>query len=164
MNYADIKTVDIQDGNGVRVSIYVSGCHFHCKGCHNQEAWDFKYGKEYTKDTEQYIIELLNHEYISGLSILGGEPLEFQNQKELANLAEKVKEVYPNKNIWCYTGYTWEELDGIDLSCIDVLVDGEFELNNRDITLAFRGSSNQRIIDVKASLDSNKVVLLNLEG
>ena len=89
MNYADIKTIDVQDGTGVRVSLYVSGCHFHCKGCHNQEAWDFKYGKEYTEETEKYIMDLLDHDYISGLSLLGGEPLEPQNQKVLADLVKK---------------------------------------------------------------------------
>ena len=171
MNYADIKTVDIQDGNGVRVSIYVSGCHFHCKGCHNQEAWDFKYGKEYTKDTEQYILELLNHDYISGLSILGGEPFELQNQKELANLVEKVKEVYPNKDIWCYTGYDFEkdiiknmykkfDFTSKLLNNIDVMVDGEFKEDKKLVDLKFRGSTNQRKIDVKNSLKNNKLVQL----
>lgn len=109
MNYSDIKTVDIQDGTGVRVSIYVSGCHFHCRGCHNQEAWDFKHGKPYTEETENYILELLGKNYISGLSILGGEPLEPQNQKELVSLVHKAKQKYPNKDIWCYTGYDFEK-------------------------------------------------------
>ena len=171
MNYADIKTVDIQDGNGVRVSIYVSGCHFHCKGCHNPEAWDFTYGKEYTEETEKYILDLLGKEYISGLSILGGEPLEPQNQKELAKLVEKVKQRYPNKDIWCYTGYDFEknvlnemykkfEFTPSFLKNVDVIVDGQFEEENKIVDLRFRGSTNQRKIDVKESLKQNKMIQL----
>ena len=109
MNYADIKSVDIQDGTGVRVSIYVSGCHFHCKGCHNKEAWDFNYGKKFDDKTIDFIIGEMDHDYISGLSILGGEPLELENQKELVKLVEKVKKKYPKKDIWCYTGYKFKE-------------------------------------------------------
>ena len=109
MNYADIKTVDIQDGEGIRVSIYVSGCHFHCKGCHNKEAWDFEFGKKFDETTIDYILELLNHDYIAGLSLLGGEPLEKVNQQGLVPLVKAVKEKYPNKNIWCYTGYDFEK-------------------------------------------------------
>lgn len=109
MNYADIKTVDVQDGTGVRVSLYVSGCNLHCKGCHNKEAWDFKYGKEYNEDTEKYTLELLDNDYISGLSLLGGEPLEIENQKCLVSLVQKVKQKYPDKDIWCYTGYDFEK-------------------------------------------------------
>lgn len=171
MNYADIKTIDVQDGTGVRVSLYVSGCHFHCKGCHNQEAWDFKYGKEYTEETEKYIMDLLDHDYISGLSLLGGEPLEPQNQKVLADLVKKVKEKYPDKDIWCYTGYDFEKnvLDEMYkkfdftpkfLKNVDVIVDGQFIEEKKMIDLKFRGSTNQRKVDVKESLRKNKLVQL----
>ncbi len=171
MNYADIKTVDVQDGTGVRVSLYVSGCHFHCKGCHNPEAWDFKYGKEYNEETEEYILEQLGKSYIAGLSILGGEPLEPQNQKALVSLVKKAKERYPDKDIWCYTGYDFEknvlgemykkfEFTPKFLNNIDVIVDGEFQEENKLIDLKFRGSTNQRKIDVKTSIKNNKLVQL----
>ena len=171
MNYADIKTVDVQDGTGVRVSLYVSGCHFHCKGCHNPEAWDFKYGKEYNEETEEYILEQLGKSYIAGLSILGGEPLEPQNQKALVSLVKKAKERYPDKDIWCYTGYDFEknvlgemykkfEFTPKFLNNVDVIVDGEFQEENKLIDLKFRGSTNQRKIDVKTSIKNNKLVQL----
>lgn len=171
MNYADIKTIDIQDGEGVRVSIYVSGCHFHCKGCHNKEAWDFNYGKEFTNETIDYILELLDREYIKGLSILGGEPLELVNQKGLVPLVKKVKEKYPNKNIWCYTGYDFEKDVLGDmykkydytkelLNNIDIMVDGQFEEENKIINLKFRGSTNQKKIDVKKSIQNLETVQL----
>lgn len=171
MNYADIKTIDVQDGTGVRVSIYVSGCHFHCKGCHNKEAWDFNYGKKFEESTIDYIIDLMNHDYIAGLSILGGEPLELVNQQGLLPLVKKVKEVYPNKTIWCYTGYDFErdvygnmykeysytkEL----LENIDIMVDGEFIEEKKIIDLKFRGSTNQKKIDVQESLKTGTVVRL----
>lgn len=171
MNYADIKTVDIQDGTGVRVSIYVSGCHFHCKGCHNKEAWDFNYGKKFEDSTIDYIIDLMKPGYIAGLSILGGEPLELVNQQGLVKLVEKVKEVYPEKTIWCYTGYDFEkdvygkmykEYDFTKklLENIDIIVDGEFIEEKKMVDLKFRGSTNQKKIDVKASLREGKVVQL----
>lgn len=171
MNYADIKTIDIQDGTGIRVSIYVSGCHFHCKGCHNKEAWDFNYGKKFDEKTIDYIIEQMNHNYIAGLSILGGEPLELANQKELVSLVKKVKEVYPDKNIWCYTGYDFEKdilgkmykefsytKDFLDK--IDIIVDGEFIEEKKLVDLKFRGSTNQRKIDVQKSIKDGKIVEL----
>ena len=172
MNYSDIKTIDVQDGDGVRVSIYVSGCHFHCKGCHNKEAWDFNAGKKFDESTINYIIELMNHEYISGLSILGGEPLELVNQQGLLPLVKKVKELFPEKNIWCYTGYDFEknvlgemynkysytkEL----LENIDIMVDGQFIEEKKLIDLKFRGSTNQRKIDVQESLKNRNLVRLN---
>lgn len=171
MNYADIKTVDIQDGTGVRVSIYVSGCHFHCKGCHNQEAWDFNYGKKFEDSTIDYIIDLMKPGYIAGLSILGGEPLELVNQQGLVKLVEKVKEAYPEKTIWCYTGYDFEkdvygkmykEYDFTKkfLENIDIMVDGEFVEEKKMADLKFRGSINQKKIDVKASLKEGKTVTL----
>ena len=172
MNYADIKTVDVQDGTGVRVSIYVSGCHFHCKGCHNPEAWAFDYGKKYTEETENYILSLLDKDYISGLSILGGEPLEPANQEVLAGLVKKVKEKFPNKTIWCYTGYNFEkdvlgnmykkfDFTPKFLKNVDIIVDGQFEEENKIIDLCFRGSTNQRKIDVQQSLKNNKLVQLD---
>ncbi len=171
MNYADIKTVDIQDGTGVRVSLYVSGCHFHCKGCHNPEAWNFEYGKKYNEEIENYILEQLGNSYISGLSILGGEPLEPQNQKALVSLVKRAKEKYPDKDIWCYTGYDFEknvlgemykkfEFTPKFLDNIDVIIDGEFQEDNKLIDLKFRGSTNQRKIDVKESIKCNKLVQL----
>lgn len=171
MNYADIKTIDVQDGEGIRVSIYVSGCHFHCKGCHNKEAWDFNYGKKFDDSTIDYILKLMDHDYIAGLSILGGEPLELVNQQGLLPLVKKVKEKFPDKTIWCYTGYDFQrdvygkmykeypytkEL----LENIDIMVDGEFQENQKLVDLRFRGSINQKKIDVKASLQYGKVVQL----
>ena len=171
MNYADIKTIDVQDGTGVRVSIYVSGCHFHCKGCHNKEAWDFNYGKKFDESTIEYILGLLDHDYISGLSILGGEPMEPVNQQGLVPLVKAVKEKFPNKDIWCYTGYRFEE-DLLNdmyeknaytkeiLNHIDIMVDGQFIEEQKLVNLKFRGSTNQKKIDVQASLKEGKAVQL----
>ena len=171
MNYADIKEIDIQDGEGVRVSIYVSGCHFHCKGCHNKEAWDFNYGKNFTEKEIDYIIDLMDNDYIAGLSILGGEPLEIINQKGLLPLVNKVKSKFPDKDIWCYTGYDFEkdimqnmipqnEITRELFSKIDVLVDGQFIEEKKITDLKFRGSYNQRKINVQASLASNQIVTM----
>lgn len=171
MNYADIKTVDIQDGTGIRVSIYVSGCHFHCKGCHNKEAWDFNYGKKFDDSKIDYILELMDRDYIAGLSILGGEPLEPVNQQGLVPLVQKVKEKFPDKTIWCYTGYDFDK-DILGkmykeftytkdlINNIDIIVDGEFIEEKKLADLKFRGSTNQRKIDVKASLQMGKTVQL----
>lgn len=172
MNYATIKPHDTADGTGVRVSLFVSGCTHHCKGCFNSVAWDFNYGNHYTKQTEDEIIELLNRDYIRGLSLLGGEPMEPQNQVELVNLVRRVKKEFPNKDIWCYSGYLFDhdlksggrahtEYTDEILNSIDVLVDGKFVEELKDLKLKFRGSSNQRIIDVQSSLKSNQVVLLD---
>ena len=170
MYYADIKKADIANGLGVRVSVFVSGCNHHCKNCFNPEAWNFDYGKEFTEKEIDKVIEELDHPYVSGLTLLGGEPLEHINQQGLLPLLRKVKEKFPDKNIWCYTGYTfdkdvmgdmcnkWEETSEL-LSYIDVIVDGKFEEENKDIKLRFRGSSNQRIIDVKKSIEGKKAVL-----
>ena len=169
MNYADIKKADIANGLGVRVSLFVSGCTHHCKNCFNQEAWDFNYGKEYTEEETEKILKELDHPYVSGLSLLGGEPLEHVNQKGLLPLVKKVKEKFPEKDIWCYSGYTfdkdivgnmfdnWPETKEV-MSYIDVLVDGKFEEDKKDLNLKFRGSSNQRIIDVQESLKVHKVI------
>lgn len=166
MKYAKIKKTDVANGPGVRVSIFVSGCHHHCEGCFNSEAWDFNYGNDFTEDTIQEIIEAMNHDYITGLSLLGGEPFELINQKGLLPLLKKVKEVYPEKTIWAYSGYLYDELKEMDypetkeiLSLIDVLVDGKFVESLKDPNLYFRGSSNQRVIDMKKTLKNNKIVL-----
>jgi len=171
MNYADIKTVDIQDGTGIRVSIYVSGCHFHCKGCHNQEAWDFNYGKEFSDETIDYIVGLMDHDYIAGLSILGGEPMELVNQQGLLPLVKAIKKKFPEKTIWCYTGYMFDK-NIIDEMCkkydytkeflkyIDIMVDGQFIEEQKLVNLKFRGSTNQRKIDVQESLKQNKTIQL----
>ena len=166
MKYAKIKKTDVANGPGVRVSIFVSGCHHHCEGCFNSEAWDFNYGNDFTEDTIQEIIEAMNHDYITGLSLLGGEPFELINQKGLLPLLKKVKEVYPDKTIWAYSGFLYDELKEMDypetkeiLSLIDVLVDGKFVESLKDPNFYFRGSSNQRVIDMKKTLKSKKIVL-----
>ena len=157
MNYGTIKNYDIANGTGVRVSLFVSGCRHHCKGCFNSETWDFNYGNPYTKEVEAQILEALRPAYIQGFSLLGGEPFEPENQKELAELLQRIKETYPEKNVWCYTGYLYDadlipggkvytEYTDKMLSCIDTLVDGEFIEAEKDITLEFRGSRNQRIL------------------
>lgn len=173
MYYADIKKADVANGVGVRVSVFVSGCTHHCKNCFNEQAWDFNYGNEFTEKEIEKVVNLMDHSYVSGLTLLGGEPFEHTNQKGLLPLVKKVKERFPDKNIWCYSGYTFEK-DIKDKMCkewketlellsyIDVLVDGEFQEENKDIKLRFRGSSNQRIIDVKKSLKENKTVLFDL--
>lgn len=173
MNYADIKKADVANGVGVRISLFVSGCNHHCKNCFNQEAWDFNYGKEFTEKEEEIIIKELENSYVAGLSLLGGEPLEHVNQKGLLPLLRKVKAKFPDKNIWCYTGFTfdkdiingmyknWEETPEL-LSYIDVLVDGKFEEEKKDIKLRFRGSSNQRILDLQKSLKEKKPILFDI--
>lgn len=171
MYYADLKKVDIANGEGVRVSLFVSGCRHHCKGCFNEIAWNFKYGKEFTEETVNEIMKELDHDYVEGLSLLGGEPLEPENQTALANLVEKVKEKYPNKNIWCYTGFDFEkdivpecEKSNVTkklISNIDVVVDGKFDETKMDRRLKFRGSSNQRIIDVPETLKNRHIKLIN---
>jgi len=160
MNFASIRNFDVSNGIGIGVALYVQGCHFHCKNCFNQVTWDFNGGKEWTPDIEDKFIELADNKYIDRVSILGGEPLTPENYDTVLFLCKKL-----DKKIWIYTGYTYETLYNREiLDYIDVLVDGRYIDELRNLNLAFRGSSNQRIIDVKASLDSNKVVLLNLEG
>lgn len=171
MNYAGIKDIDIQDGDGVRVGIYVSGCHFHCKECHNKEAWDFNYGKEFTEEEIDYIIEKMDNDYISGLSILGGEPLEIVNQKGLIPLVDRVRKTFPDKSIWLYTGYQFDKDVLFDMyqkydftkkliDKIDIVVDGQFVIEKKIVDLKQRGSYNQRKIDVQASIKQNKAVCL----
>lgn len=170
MNYGNIKYNDIANGEGVRVSLFVSGCTHHCKNCFNPETWDFNYGKPFTKEIEDNIISALAPDHINGLTLLGGEPMEPANQKTLLDFVKRVKSIYPNKTIWCYSGYLFDtELLSESrahcpwtkelLSYIDILVDGEFKEDLKDITLRFKGSSNQRVIDVQKSLKENKVVL-----
>lgn len=164
MYYGNIKKIDIADGDGVRVSLFVSGCRNHCKGCFQPETWNFNFGKEFSTETEQQILDLLKPDYISGLTVLGGEPFEEENQRILAPFLRKVKETYPTKNIWCYTGYILEKdlipLDGKKhcestkemLKYIDTLVDGPFIESQKNLMLKFRGSENQRIINLKDSI------------
>ncbi len=174
MNYGEIKTCDIANGKGVRVSLFVSGCTHHCKGCFNPETWDFNYGDFFGNKERELILAELDKPYVSGLSLLGGEPFEPANQWILADFIEKVKKLHPDKNIWCYTGYlldrdlveggaAWCDKTEKMLANIDVLVDGPFEEKLKDISLAFRGSSNQRIIDVPESLKEGRVVVMNLD-
>ncbi|MBS5132595.1 MAG: anaerobic ribonucleoside-triphosphate reductase activating protein [Lachnospiraceae bacterium] len=175
MNYGNIKECDIANGPGVRVSLFVSGCRHHCKGCFNEETWDFQYGNPYTEETEETIINLLKAGYIQGVSLLGGEPFEPENQHELVKLLRRVREAYPKKDIWCYSGYLYDvdmvpggrvytDVTEEMLSYLDVLVDGRFVEAQKDVTLHFRGSRNQRIIDVKKSREANAVVLSPLNN
>jgi len=167
MNYADIKKVDVANGPGVRVSLFVSGCTHHCKECFNPETWDFGFGSPFGESEMEKILSLLDKEHIRGLSLLGGEPFEPENQESVLELVKRVRERLPEKTIWCYSGYLFEELSNGKvgqhsrelLEKLDVLVDGPFVLEKKDLGLRFRGSSNQRIIDVPASLQSGEVRL-----
>jgi len=167
MNYATIKKNDIANGPGIRVSLFVSGCRHRCKNCFNSEAWDFNYGQEFNDVVIGEILTALKPDYVEGISLLGGEPFEPENQAGLVKLLEKVRSELPGKNVWCYTGFTFETdlMNGNEttkrlLSLIDVLVDGKFVEKLKDPSLIFRGSSNQNIIDVPKSLDAGKMVLL----
>lgn len=172
MNYAVIKKNDIANGPGVRVSLFVSGCRHHCKNCFNEEAWDFSYGTPFTDETIDEILCALAPDYVAGLSLLGGEPFEPENQEDVLRLAQQTRQRYPQKTIWCYTGFTLEKdlLSGRVgspkivhelLSCLNVLVDGKFAEALKDPGLLFRGSSNQNIIDVPKSLAAGHMVLLS---
>lgn len=174
MYYGAIKNCDIANGLGVRVSLFVSGCRNGCKDCFQPETWNFSYGKPFTEDTEKQIIEMLTPPYISGLTVLGGEPFEPENQRELLPFLKRVRAKFPNKNIWIYTGFTFEELsdpacractEEINeiLSLIDTLVDGRFERDKKDITLKFRGSKNQRVINVQETLKERQKIVLQME-
>lgn len=172
MNYGTIKWTDIANGEGVRVSLFVSGCTHHCKNCFNQVAWDFTYGSVFDEQVEEKVLEQLGLSYIAGLSLLGGEPLEPQNQRALYPFIKRVRTQYPDKTIWCYTGYTLDVEKGLLkeeaknteytkelLSLMDILVDGAYMEELKDVRLKFRGSSNQRIIDLKKSLPIGQCVL-----
>ena len=169
MNYANIKTYSIENGTGVRVSLFVSGCTHHCKDCFNEQAWDFEYGNPFTADTENAVIEALAPDYMAGITLLGGEPMEPVNQRGLLPLLKRIRKELPQKTVWAYTGYVYEDLleGGMAhcevteelLSLCDILVDGPFIAEKKNISLRFRGSENQRIIDLKATRETGKVVL-----
>ena len=172
MHYATIKWTDIANGEGVRVSLFVSGCTHRCKNCFNEIAWDFSYGEPFTKEVEDKILSALQSPFINGLSLLGGEPLEPSNQEVLYPFIQRVRQQYPEKNIWCYTGFVFDETTGeltakhkntpvtkSLISLFDVLVDGPFVEDLKDIRLKFRGSSNQRVIDVQKTLSDKQIVL-----
>jgi len=167
VNYATIKNCDIANGPGVRVSLFVSGCTHRCPGCFNEVAWDFAYGEPFTQETIDYILNLLKPDYIQGLTLLGGEPFEPQNQSAVVELLRQVKKVYPHKSIWAFSGYLFEKdiLSGRlgdtseYLGYLDVLVDGPFVESKKNLSLRFRGSENQRLIDVPASLARGETVL-----
>ena len=180
MRYASIRELDISNGEGVGVSLFVQGCHFHCYNCFNTETWDFNGGKEWTEETKNKFIKLIDRPYINRISVLGGEPLAEQNLDEVLSLIKEIRISFPEKSIWLYTGYDFDLLNSkyneykytpfaanADewltrweiISNVDVLIDGEYIDEQRDITLKWRGSSNQRVIDVKQSLTQNKIVL-----
>ena len=172
MNYATIKNCDIANGPGVRISLFVSGCTHRCKGCFNEVAWDFDYGQPFTQETIEEILNMLAPPHIAGITLLGGEPFEPQNQPALLDLLRQIKAKMPEKSIWAFSGYLFEkdilagrlgpkEITQEFISYLDVLVDGPFILEKKDLMLRFRGSSNQRLIDVKASLRSGTTVLWN---
>lgn len=171
MNYGEIKKCDIANGEGVRTSLFVSGCRHHCKNCFNEETWDFAFGEPFTEKTAADIINACRPDWINGLSVLGGEPFEPENQKVLLPFLIMFKEKFPDKDIWCYTGFLYEEIIGKIpsrahthysdemLSLIDVLVDGRFVEEKKNIRLKFRGSENQRVIDVKKTLENDEIIL-----
>ncbi len=170
MNYADIKQYDVANGPGVRISVFVSGCNHHCKDCFNEVAWDFNYGTPFTEETIETVIEYMKPSYIAGLTLLGGEPMEPANQKGLLPLVRRVKEVYPEKTIWCFTGFLFDRdivetmFDTVPetrelVSYFDVMVDGKFIAELKNVNLRFKGSSNQRTIMVQDSLDIKEIVL-----
>lgn len=179
MRYASIRSMDVSNGEGVGVALFVQGCHFHCKDCFNQETWDFSGGKEWTEEVENKFMELVSRPFIKRVSILGGEPLADENVKVVRKLVERIKEKFPEKIIWIYTGYTWKEIEpgtlmrGIDkesniynarsraVSTIDVLVDGRYKKEERDVgnrITHWAGSTNQRIIDVQKSLAAGRII------
>ena len=164
MNFAKIETCSIANGTGFRVVLWCSGCSHHCKGCHNQETWDEDFGRPFTEKEKEILYELLSKPYIKGITFSGGDPLFSANLDDVFALLQDLRRDFPDKDIWMYTGYTYEELQrDVDrkkfLPLIDVLIDGKFILAQRNITIAFRGSTNQRIIDVPSSLKENKIIL-----
>ena len=162
MRYNLIRKMDISNGPGVRVSVFMQGCAFHCKNCFNPETWDFEGGKEFTDETIDEILELCNQSHIKGLSILGGEPMHPKNIEATTKLAKAFKEKYPNKNLWVWSGFKFDEdlKDKEVLNYVDVLVDGRYEDDLHDFTLKWRGSSNQRVIDVQESLKEKKIITI----
>lgn len=163
MNYAAIKKHDVANGPGIRVSLFVSGCEHYCKGCFNSEAWDFSYGKPFDAEAEKELFEALEKPYIKGFSLLGGEPFHPKNRPTLAVLLEKIKKAFPEKDVWCYTGYVLDEIIGDEtarlmLDNIDILVDGRFVEEKKNLSLRFRGSENQRILSLPQTLATGKPV------
>lgn len=170
MNYGNIKYLAIEDGVGCRTVLFVSGCTHHCKGCFQPQTWDFNYGQPFTEETEQDIFRSMETNYVDGITILGGEPFEPENQKALLPFLKRFKKLFPEKTIWMYSGYTYEELNDKKARCyaketkqilklIDILVDGEFIEERKNLMIPFRGSDNQRIIDIKKSLSEKKIIL-----
>lgn len=170
MNYATIKYYDVANGPGVRTSLFVSGCTHRCEGCFNAIAWDFSYGKPFDRATEDMLLDSMRPEYVTGITLLGGEPMEPENQVALLPFLQRMRRDLPGKTIWCFSGYTWEQLTGAQpgrcrasvtdalLAQLDVMVDGPFLISQRDLMLRFRGSSNQRLLDVPASLAQGRPV------
>ena len=160
MRYNKVRKMDISNGPGVRVSVFFQGCMFHCKSCFNSETWDFNLGKEYTLDIENKILEFCKEDYIDGLSILGGEPMHPLNIDGTIHLARRFKEMYPKKTLWAWSGYLFDEIPNKEIfKYIDVLVDGRFMVDKKDPRLKYAGSSNQRVIDVKKTIESGEIIL-----
>ena len=162
MHYADVHAHDIANGPGIRLSLFVSGCTHHCPGCFNEVAQDFEYGKVFSEDVQNQLLDQLAAPYYSGVTLLGGEPMEPANRAALLPFVRRIRETYPKLSIWCYSGYTYEELQDAAadfLGLIDVLVDGEFEQDQKDVTLLYRGSANQRLIDLNRTRAAGQVVL-----
>ena len=164
MRYSGISDCDIANGKGMRVTLYTQGCSHRCFQCHNPETWDGNGGTEFTKKTLDKICKLLDRPYIDGLTLSGGDPLFSANREDVLSLCKEVKKKFPQKNIWLYTGYLFEEIENLEImNYVDVVVDGKFNFMLRDTSLAFRGSSNQRIIDVKESKNQHKIVLIDVD-
>ena len=176
MHVGEVMTADVANGEGMRVSAFVSGCRNHCKGCFQPQTWDFNYGREYTPEIEQFIIDELSKSYYDGITILGGDPMEPENQEPVLRLLRRIKKELPDKNVWAYTGYVYDRdlvpggkrfVDGVTrelLESIDILIDGRFVEELKNLMLNFRGSGNQRIIKMKETLETGKVVLSELNN
>ena len=176
MHVGEVMTADVANGEGMRVSVFVSGCRNHCKGCFQPQTWDFNYGREYTPEIEQFIIDELSKSYYDGITILGGDPMEPENQEPVLQLLRRIKKELPDKNVWAYTGYVYDRdlvpggkrfVDGVTrelLESIDILIDGRFVEELKNLMLNFRGSSNQRIIKMKETLETGKVILSELNN
>ena len=176
MHVGEVMTADVANGEGMRVSVFVSGCRNHCKGCFQPQTWDFNYGREYTPEIEQFIIDELSKSYYDGITILGGDPMEPENQEPVLRLLRRIKKELPDKNVWAYTGYVYDRVlvpggkrfvDGVTrelLESIDILIDGRFVEELKNLMLNFRGSGNQRIIKMKETLETGKVILSELNN
>ena len=176
MHVGEVMTADVANGEGMRVSVFVSGCRNHCKGCFQPQTWDFNYGREYTPEIEQFIIDELSKSYYDGITILGGDPMEPENQEPVLRLLRRIKKELPDKNVWAYTGYVYDRdlvpggkrfVDGVTrelLESIDILIDGRFVEELKNLMLNFRGSSNQRIIKMKETLETGEVILSELNN